>query len=428
MAKKKIYPVHFLGLRGERDASEAFQREETETWQRWLKRARDNKKTTVVTCLCQPQETEPPQRRLKVSYSDDTKRCWLSSFAYTGHQHNTDCRFYSVWADKRQAEIYQSDIVRATEDGTIVVRLPTGLSKKAPSEHTPENVNAGHGPERRKKRPSMRLLGLLHLMWEQAEINVWYPYFDKRKNRSAEWAGARLHKHAVRVKVGRVPLPKALLLLTHKDTPVATSNWRNLNEAIRKQRRLILVSILASWSPEREARLDETLPLGFFAGFPDLLLPDDVLQRLKRSFSRELGDWRRGAKVVVIAETDPPEKKFSSGTVIDVALMTVSERFIPLDSGYEKVVEEKLWQEKRAFLKPLRYDGEEDVFPDFVLKDVAGVDALPMEVFGMNTPEYLQRKQVKTAYYDTEYGPGRWWSWNAADHSDMPAFPSFSGE
>lgn len=81
---------------------------------------------------------------------------------------------------------------------------------------------------------------------------------------------------------------------------------------------------------------------------------------------------------------------------VDVALMTVSERFISLDSGYEKVVEEKLWQEKRAFLKSLRYDGEEDVFPDFVLRDGAGVDALPMEVFGMNTPEYLQRKQVKT--------------------------------
>jgi len=51
----------------------------------------------------------------------------------------------------------------------------------------------------------------------------------------------------------------------------------------------------------------------------------------------------------------------------------ISSRFIPLDSGYEGAVEEKLWQEKRAFIKPLRYDGEEDVFPDFVLKDVADI-------------------------------------------------------
>ncbi|GME47298.1 hypothetical protein ACJ4_42650 [Pantoea sp. QMID4] len=49
--------------------------------------------------------------------------------------------------------------------------------------------------------------------------------------------------------------------------------------------------------------------------------------------------------------------------------------------------------------------------------------ALPMEVFGMNTPEYLLRRQVKTAHYEAEYGPGRWWYWNAAAKSDMPAFP-----
>lgn len=138
-------------------------------------------------------------------------------------------------------------------------------------------------------------------------------------------------------------------------------------------------------------------------------------------------------KVVIIAETEPPETSFrqiderdrpsSCSTVIDVALMTVSPRFIPLDSGYEGAVEEKLWQEKRAFIKPLRYDGEEDVFADFVLKDVPGVDALPMEVFGMNSPEYLQRRQVKTAHYEAEYGPGRWWYWDAAAKPDMPAFP-----
>ncbi|WP_336717983.1 DUF1173 family protein, partial [Pantoea ananatis] len=177
-----------------------------------------------------------------------------------------------------------------------------------------------------------------------------------------------------------------------------------------------------------------TLPLGLFFGFPDLVLPEDARLRLERSFGRELGDWRRGMKVVVIAETEPPEtafrhvdvrnRPFSCSTFIDVALMTVSPRFIPLDSGYEGLVEEKLWQEKRAFIKPLRYDGEEDIFPDFVLKDVPGVEALPMEVFGMNTAEYLQRKQEKTAHYDKEYGPGHWWYWNAAEKSDMPAFPA----
>ncbi|MCW0350682.1 hypothetical protein NB701_004044 [Pantoea ananatis] len=103
--------------------------------------------------------------------------------------------------------------------------------------------------------------------------------------------------------------------------------------------------------------------------------------------------------------------------------MTVSPRFIPLDSGYEGMVEDRLWQEKRAFIKPLRYDGEEDLFPDFVLKDVPGVDALPMEVFGMNTPEYLERQKEKRAHYDKEYGEGKWWYWDVNLMKEIPSLP-----
>jgi len=231
-----------------------------------------------------------------------------------------------------------------------------------------------------------------------------------------------------------VPLEESLLLMAMKGTPQVVANREHLRAAGKSKRRLIVVSVLAAWSEAAEARLQSTLPLGLFSGFPDLVLPEDVRLRLERSFGRELGDWRRGMKVVVIAETEPPETTFrhidgrnrpsSCSTVIDVALMTVSPRFIPLGSGYEGAVEEKLWQEKRAFIKPLRYDGEEEVFPDFVLKDVPGVEALPMEIFGMETPDYVLRKKVKTAHYDAEYGPNGWWQWNAVGKLEMPAFPS----
>ncbi|MGC0914855.1 DUF1173 family protein [Pantoea agglomerans] len=433
MTKKKVYPVHFTGQRGQQEASEAFQQNETSTWQRWLKHSRDNKKTTVVTCRCLPAENDPVRRRLKVHYSRDTERCWLSSYAFTGNEHKPDCRFYSVWSDERQSEIYQGEAVRAAADGTIVIRLPTGLQKKAPSEVKPAVNVSDEEPLKRKRRPSMSLLGLLHLLWEQSGINVWHPAFDKKK-RTPGWVSWRLQQTATRIRIGRVPLEESLLLMATKGTQQVIANREHLRAAEKNKRRLIVISVLAGWSEAGEARLKTMVPLGLFSGFPDLVLPEDVRLRLERSFSSELGDWRRGMKVVVIAETEPPETTFrhfdgrnrpsSCSTVVDMALMTVSPRFIPLDSGYEGAVEEKLWQEKRSFIKPLRYDGEEDVFPDFVLKDVPGVDALPMEVFGMNTPEYLLRKQEKTSHYESEYGPGRWWSWNAVEKTDMPEFPS----
>lgn len=44
MTKKKVYPVHFTGQRGQQEASEAFLQNETSTRQRWLKHYRIIKK------------------------------------------------------------------------------------------------------------------------------------------------------------------------------------------------------------------------------------------------------------------------------------------------------------------------------------------------------------------------------------------------
>lgn len=435
MAAKKTYPVRFTGQRGSRECGADFRTAEPEQWQRWLKHARANKATTVVTCLCHPPEEDAQRRRLKVHLSQKTDYCWLASWAFSGHEHAPDCRFYSVWSDERQAAIYAPDVVKAAPDGSIVVRLPTGLQKKGIQEKKPDAIPVSPGPVKRRRQPSMRLLGLLHLLWEQSGINVWHPAFD-RKKRYPGWVSWRLNEMAARVRIGQVPLQQSLMLMAMKDSPQAAQNRHIAKDAARASRRLILISQLAAWSDAADARLQHTLPLGLFAGFPALQLPDDVRARLARSFSRELGDWRRGARIIVICETEPPETVFirregrnlprSSCRIIDAALMTVSPRYIPLDSRYEEMVEARLWQEKRAFIKPLRYDGEEDVFPDFVLTDVAGMEALPMEVFGMNTPDYLQRKQVKTALYDREYGAGQWWQWDASEDPegmDMPGFP-----
>ncbi|HBL7007469.1 DUF1173 family protein [Citrobacter sp. RHB35-C17] len=435
MTKKDIYPVRFVGLRGSTDCDATFRTENSERWQRWLRYARANKATTIVTCLCLPAEDEPVRRRMKVNRSQRTDQCWLSSYSYTGHEHAPDCRYYSVWPDERQAAIYTADVLKIATDGSLVVRLPIGLQKKEQQNKTSAEPPEKSGTSsRRRRHPSMQLAGLLHLLWERSGINVWHPAFDKKK-RTPGWVSWKLSETAASIRIGKYPLQDSLLLMSMTRQPQAEKNWQHIRMAEKKSRRFILISQLAVWSDDAEVRLQHTLPLGLFAGFPALQVPEDVMVRLSRSYARELADWRRGAKVIVICEAEPPETTFtrqegrniphSTSKVIDVALMTVSPRYIPLDSGYEGMVEERLWQEKRAFIKPLRYDGEAEVFPDFVLTDMPGVDALPMEVFGMKTPGYLQRKQEKIKHYDQEYGPGKWWQWDAADCPDAQDIPSF---
>ena len=72
MAAKKTYPVRFAGQRGARECAADFRADKPEQWQRWLKYARDNKATTVVTCLCGPPDEDSHCRRLKVHLSQKT--------------------------------------------------------------------------------------------------------------------------------------------------------------------------------------------------------------------------------------------------------------------------------------------------------------------------------------------------------------------
>lgn len=76
------------------------------------------------------------------------------------------------------------------------------------------------------------------------------------------------------------------MLMAMKDSPQAVQNRQVAKDAGSGSRRLILISQLAAWSDAAGERLQSTLPLGLFAGFPALQLPDDVRVRLTRSFSR----------------------------------------------------------------------------------------------------------------------------------------------
>ena len=83
------------------------------------------------------------------------------------------------------------------------------------------------------------------------------------------------------------------------------------------------------------------------------------------------------------------------------------------------MVADRLVLQERSFEKPLRFSGSDSIHPDFILKDTLA--PVYMEVFGMDSPEYLRRRREKLADYASK---GRaLWCWNAASGSKMPGFP-----
>lgn len=76
--------------------------------------------------------------------------------------------------------------------------------------------------------------------------------------------------------------------------------------------------------------------------------------------------WEAGAQIYAILHVSVWAGTKPYADVNKVALMRVSERLIPLDSGHEATVEQLLYENRRSFYKPLRFDSALDaVFPDF---------------------------------------------------------------
>ena len=414
-----IYPVQISLGDQTQTYSPAFQTEAqfSQAWKKVLMMAHGK---AVVRCLCLGEG----EKRLSVHSRSNSDHFHLARFPDTGPEHAEDCVFFGVDPNASGLGAYKRGVVEELDDGNVKIKLKVGLQQrltKAPEEGETTPKGPAMTKSTRPGQSSMTLLGLLHYLWTNAGLNTWSPSMQGKRNLGV------IHHHLMRIAsttyAGRVKLAQNLLI----GTPAADGSQGKINQAKSRtacdeRRRLVVVAPLARYREGLET--SSTLPIAGFHGIPHLILSDEIREHWLQRFSRELGAWYTGEIAVVIAQTDPP--KINGGSlqaeVIDMSTMWVTKEWIPVDSGFEALIAEKLVDEQRRFEKPLRFDSQDAVFPDFWLKDRGA--PVPMEVWGMTTPDYQTRKAEKIAHYDSTYGPGNWWSWNGAAGDDIPAFPT----
>ena len=420
MKDQKIYPVQITLGEQTQTYSPAFQTE-TQFAQAWKKVMMMAHGKAVLRCQCLGEG----EKRLSVHSRSNTDHFHLARFPDTGPEHAEDCVFFGVDPNASGMGAYKRGVVQELDDGNVKIKLKIGLQQrltKAPDgdDNSPPPNSNPSSKGARGGQSSMTLLGLLHYLWTNAGLNTWTPAMEGKRNLGV------IHHHLMRIAsstyAGRVKLAQNLLI----GTPTADGAQSKINQAKSRtacdeRRRLIVIAPLARYREGLES--SATLPIAGFHGIPHLNLSDELSQIWQQRCSRELGAWYTGEIAVVIAQTDPP--KISGGSlqadVINLATMWVTKDWIPVDSGFEALVAEKLVTEQRRFEKPLRFDSQDAVFPDFWLKDRGA--PIPMEVWGLTSPEYQARKAEKIAHYDSLYGPGNWWSWNGAAGDETPEFP-----
>lgn len=379
-------------------------------WQRLLSNAHGSN----AKCLCPGRAS----RLLNIRRRKDSNFHYLAKVAGTGPSHAHDCHFFSEDESRSGLQSYVEGVVVEGADNDVRVRLSRGIRIRIKSDKAEQESDLPLNPRQPSRtQRAMTLLGLLHLLWTRAKLHTWYPNMEgKRKDSILEWLLAQTAKN---IKTSGMTLENVLLAPATKGTPGETRNIDVVKKAQKAKYRLVAVGALLPYDAMKHEPLNgmERLPLMRAYGMPMMYLNGNVWVDTQKSFATEIAAWKKGAKVIAIAFLSLREKSPYS-EVLEVALMRVSDRLIPLDSGHEAKIEEWLRAQKRAFDKPLRFDADEKTIPDFWLNDLE--DEYPMEVFGMETQDYLARKEVKIAHYQEKYASRLgWWHWNA--HEDLHA-------
>ncbi|MDQ0765623.1 DUF1173 family protein [Streptomyces canus] len=342
-------------------------------------------------CLCQT-----PALRLVIRCSR-AGRYHLAGWPGEGELHDPSCSFYKLASELTGRDAYSAEAIHEGDDG-VAIRFSAALARKLSA---PEPAKASTEQRDSRARRTVGLLGLLHWLWEEAQLTAWHPRWRRR----TWWVShARLSEQIAGCSINHEELAEALYVVPPFRKEYARRNAaafeifrisRLKRRGDTQRRGLILGEI-------RDIRPTQYGIRYVLAHHRGALFATKALdKRLRRSYRPAFSEnaIEHGARRIglFLVELSPR----GNIRVVDMAAMLVSRLYIPADSSHEIVMANALADSGRAYVKPVRYDGNDAVFPDFVLTDTRPNSYV--EVYGIHGREaYDQRKRVKQAHYQNQ--------------------------
>ena len=221
----------------------------------------------------------------------------------------------------------------------------------------------------------LSLRGLLHYLWDQAELTRWQPGFAGRRT----WSTVRKHLlQAAENKIARgdslrtrLYIPEAFSV-DQRDAINArrVAQWSQAIAAPGKPQHLMLLI----------AEVKEIVPAryGFKAvvkHVPDqaFALDEQLYRRLGRRFESALALWGAADDIHMVMIATFSVAAAGIPTIVELSLMPVTRHWLPVEDGFEKQLIERLVADGRSFVKGLRYNlGAESALASATLTDCEG--------------------------------------------------------
>jgi hypothetical protein len=276
----------------------------------------------------------------------------------SGTQHAPDCPSYEPPPEATGlGQVLGSAIFEDPATGQTTLKLDFPLSKVAgrstppPSANLDSNSAASSGSK-------LSLRGLLHYLWDQAELTRWQPGFTGRRT----WATVRRHLlQAAEHKIARGTALRERLYVpevfsVEERDAIGARRLAQWQHAVatpgRPQHLMLLVGEVKEIVPAR---------YGFKAvvkHVPDqaFSIDEPLYRRLGRRFEPALALWGAADDIHMMMIATFGINSAGIPAIHELCLMPVTRQWLPVEDGFEHQLIDRLVSEGRAFLKGLRYN------------------------------------------------------------------------
>lgn len=275
----------------------------------------------------------------------------------TGSQHAPDCPSYEPPPEfSGLGQVLGSAITEDAATGQTMLKLDFSMSKIAGRSAMP--TSGGESDSVTSSGTKLSLRGLLHYLWDQAELTRWRSGFAGKRT----WGTVRKHLLlAAENKIARGDSLRSRLYVPEvfsvdqRDAINARrlAQWSQSTAASGKSQHLMLLI----------AEVKEIVPAryGFKAvvkHVPDqaFALDEKLYRRLGRRFESELGLWGATEDIHMVIVATFGVSSAGIPAIVEMSLMPVTAQWLPIENSFERQLVEHLVADGRAFIKGLRYN------------------------------------------------------------------------
>ncbi len=319
-------------------------------------------------CMCMAEGVEMYVARLGDGYI-------VKRMPDAGRLHAPDCPSYEPPAEfSGLGQVLGSAITEDPSTGETTLKLDFPLTKIPGRTAMPPAGDESDSVSTSGTRLSLR--GLLHYLWDQAELTRWHPWFTGKRT----WATVR--RHLLQAAEHKIARGDALRARLYVPEPFSVDERDAINARRLAQWRQ---GVAASGKPQHLMLLigevKEIVPAryGFKAivkHMPDqaFAIDEQLYRRLGRRFGPELALWGAAEDIHLVMIATFGVSSAGVPAIHDLCLMPVTRQWLPVQDAFEKQLMDRLVSESRSFVKGLRYNlGRCDRVASAVLTDCEGV-------------------------------------------------------